>query len=120
MLLAEDNALVADVMRARLEKHVGPVTHAANGREALDLALQMQPDLLITDLFMPEIDGDELIRTLRERGYTRPIIGISAAVVGHDLDRFRAAGASAIMQKPLDTQQLKQCLEQLLPKDAAG
>ena len=120
VLLAEDNALVADVMRARLEKHVGPVTHAANGREALDLALQMQPDLLITDLFMPEIDGDELIRTLRERGYTRPIIGISAAVVGHDLDRFRAAGASAIMQKPLDTQQLKQCLEQLLRKDAAG
>lgn len=101
-VLAEDNSLVAEVMKARLEKQLGPVRVASNGREALALVAAEQPDVLITDLFMPELDGDDLVRRLRQQGYDRPIVGLTAAVVGEEMDRFRAAGANVVMSKPLD------------------
>ena len=101
-VLAEDNSLVAEVMKARLEKQLGHVRVASNGREALDLSAQHQPDVVITDLFMPELDGDDLVRRLRQQGYMRPIVGLTAAVVGEEMDRFRRAGANVVMGKPLD------------------
>ena len=68
MVLAEDNALVADVTRARLERLRATVRVAPDGRAALAMIAERQPDLVITDLFMPELDGDDLIRRLRQQG----------------------------------------------------
>jgi CheY-like chemotaxis protein len=102
IILAEDNQLVADVTQARLLNFVGKVEVAQNGREALDQIIANPPDMVITDLFMPEMDGDELIRTLRARGYTKPIIGLTAAVVGDEMEQLRQAGADHAMSKPID------------------
>ncbi|NCW68540.1 MAG: response regulator [Marivivens sp.] len=102
VLLAEDNALVAEVTSARLRKFMGRVEVVGSGREALDLIAQDPPDVVVTDLFMPEMSGDELTRTLRTNGFTKPIIGLTAAVVGDDMRQFEKAGASTVMTKPLD------------------
>lgn len=102
VLLAEDNALVADVTRARLEKLGMRVRLARNGREALSMVADRKPDMIITDLFMPELDGDDLVRRLRADGYNRPIVGMTAAVVGEEMDRFQQAGTNVVMRKPLD------------------
>lgn len=102
VLLAEDNALVAEVTSARLRKFMGRVEVVGSGREALDLIAQDPPDVVVTDLFMPEMSGDELTRTLRANGFTKPIIGLTAAVVGDDMRQFEKAGASTVMTKPLD------------------
>lgn len=115
VVLAEDNALVAEITRARLEKINAVVHHAADGRAALQLALAIQPDVVITDLFMPEMDGDDLIRALRAAGLDRPIIGVTAAVVGEEMDRFRRAGASVVMRKPLDFERLRGYLRDGFP-----
>jgi signal transduction histidine kinase len=115
VLLAEDNVLVAEITRARLEKINAVVHHAADGRAALQLALAIQPDVIITDLFMPEMDGDDLIRALREAGLQRPVVGVTAAVVGEEMDRFRRAGANVVMRKPLDFEQLRGYLRDGFP-----
>lgn len=117
-VLAEDNTLVAEVMKARLEKQLGQVRVATNGREALALIAQEQPDVVITDLFMPELDGDDLVRRLRQQGYQRPIIGLTAAVVGEEMDRFREAGANVVMRKPLDFKALGSYLADGFPPAA--
>lgn len=119
VVLAEDNALVAEITKARLERIRGKVRVAANGREALELVAEEQPDIVITDLFMPELDGDELARRLRAGGYDRPIIGLTAAVVGEEMDRFRQAGVNAIMTKPLEFDRLSRFLTDGFP-DIAG
>ncbi len=107
VLLAEDNALVAEVTLAKLSRFVGRVDVVSNGYEALDKIAERCPDLLITDLFMPEMDGDDLIRRLRSRQSNLPIIGLTAAVVGDDIERLRQAGADQVMAKPLDMRALR-------------
>lgn len=115
VVLAEDNALVADVTKARLERLRASVRVAPDGRAALTMIAEKQPDLVITDLFMPELDGDDLIRRLRQQGYTRPIIGLTAAVVGEEMDRFHKAGANLVMQKPLDFKELIRLMREGFP-----
>ncbi len=115
VVLAEDNALVADVTRARLERLNATVRVAENGMAALALVRKSQPDIVITDLFMPELDGDDLVRRLRQQGYTRPIVGLTAAVVGEEMQRFKAAGANVVMQKPLDFTELLRLLREGFP-----
>lgn len=51
---------------------------------------------------MPEMDGDELIRQLRNLALTIPVVGLTAAMVGDYLNRLRAAGTTHVMTKPLD------------------
>lgn len=115
VVLAEDNALVAEVTKARLERLGAAVRVAENGRTALALVKEQQPDVLITDLFMPELDGDDLIRRLRQQGFSRPVVGLTAAVVGEEMTRFKAAGANVVMQKPLDFAELTRLLREGFP-----
>ena len=111
VLLAEDNELVAEITQARLRRVFGRVDCVANGRAALEELRREPRDVLVTDLFMPEMEGDVLVRHLREAGVTIPIYGLTAAVVGDDMHRFEVAGASKVMAKPL---QIDQMLEHLM------
>ena len=107
VLFVEDNNLVAEVTLPRLEKMFGTIFYAANGAEALAQVKSNPPDLIITDLFMPEMTGDELTRVLRLDGFEKPIIGLTAAVVGDDQRVFLDAGASIVLSKPLEANELK-------------
>jgi two-component system, sensor histidine kinase len=113
VLLAEDNALVAEVTLAKLSRFVGRVELACNGAEALAKIAVDPPDLLITDLFMPEMAGDVLTAALRAAGNPLPIIGLTAAAVGDDINRFEDAGATAVMVKPLDIPAIREVIEDI-------
>lgn len=112
VLLVEDNALVAEVTKLRLDRLFGRVSVISNGDDALQAALQDPPDVLITDLFMPKLAGDMLIRQLKSRGQQFAMIGLTAAAVGDDMDRFNSAGADLVMTKPLDSGKLLEFLAQ--------
>ena len=116
VLLAEDNALVAEVTMAKLSRFVGRVELACNGVEALAKIAADPPDLLITDLFMPEMAGDALTTALRAAGNTMPIVGLTAAAVGDDIHRFEDAGASAVMVKPLDITAIREVIEDIFQR----
>lgn len=120
ILLAEDNKLVAEVTHAQLSRFVGRVDVVENGHEALERIATARPDILITDLFMPEMDGDELVKALRARGETIPVIGLTAAVVGDDMERFHTVGVHTVMSKPIDMATLRrEILTLLSPSESA-
>ena len=101
VLLAEDNKVIAELTKTQLKKAGARVVHAVNGREAMREVRDQLFDLVLTDLFMPEMNGDELTRRLRNSGYHGPIVGVTAASVGDEMDTMKKAGADFVLPKPL-------------------
>jgi CheY-like chemotaxis protein len=89
---------------------------AANGREALEQAVALRPDLIVMDLIMAQMHGLEAIRSLRQRPYFSevPIIAISASVSEQDAWKSVQAGADAFLPKPIDLAQLQVQIARLL------
>ncbi len=83
------------------------IAEAENGREALKQLEQFQPDLVITDIVMPEMDGYELVRTIRE-SYSQdlPVIASSASVSLAHRTLAIAAGCNDFIEKPVDLEKL--------------
>ncbi len=77
ILLAEDELLVSRLLQRYLQSIGFEVVAAANGREALDLYRTEAPDLLVSDIDMPEMDGLELLSSIRETDRTLPAILVS-------------------------------------------
>ena len=107
VLIVEDNGDVALYIAAQLRQRYEVYT-APNGYEALLLAEELRPDLIITDLMMPEMDGYELCNRVRNAELLChiPIVVVSAR--GGDDDRLRALenGADAYLQKPFNAEEL--------------
>lgn len=107
VLVAEDNLDVAEYIRALLQKHYD--VHIVNdGCEALLLAEDLNPDLIITDIMMPEMDGYELCNQIRNSDFLCHIPIIVVTARSEDSDRIRGIeeGADAYLQKPFNPAEL--------------
>ncbi len=102
VLYAEDSPVLRMTTVKQLQTKGARVLVATDGREALEIADNQPFDLVITDIFMPNVDGYGVTSGIRERGFDCPIIGVTAAVVGDETDRLIACGANAALAKPLD------------------
>lgn len=105
ILVVDDEAQITRVLRAALQSNGYEVSVARNGVEAIGLYLESQPDLVITDLSMPEMDGVELTREIRQRAST-PIIVVS--VRNQESAKIQALdeGADDYITKPFGIQEL--------------
>jgi two-component system KDP operon response regulator KdpE len=105
VLLIEDEARMRKFVRISLESHGYRVIEAAGGEEGLDLASANTPELVVLDLGLPEIDGFEVTRRLREWS-TVPVIVLSAR--GQEQDKVRAlnGGADDYLTKPFGAEEL--------------
>ncbi|MEH1838091.1 MAG: ATP-binding protein [Nostoc sp.] len=92
------------------------VVEASNGKEGLEIAIALKPDLIITDLLMPEMDGFELIEHLRHTPEIQnvKIIVSSASVFEADKHRSLQAGGNAFLSKPIHVDELLDQLKQYL------
>ena len=117
ILIAEDHPDSRDALRALLEAFGYQTAVAVNGREAIELALAEKPDLILMDIMMPELDGFEATRILRDHDQTRtiPIIAVTAMEGAHQL--ALQAGASDFLRKPIDTRILLDKIRQLLGRN---
>jgi len=93
-----------------LTKAGAEVMVASNGQQALEAYSEASPDIVITDAMMPEMDGYELCERMRECGYEGPIIAVTAATIGDERERLIAAGADAVLSKPMNIDELKLAL----------
>ena len=102
ILIAEDHLDSRDALRALLEAFGYQVVVAVNGRQAVDVALAQAPDLILMDIMMPELDGFEATRELRQHARTAqtPIIAVTAMEGAHQL--ALQAGANDYVRKPID------------------
>jgi CheY-like chemotaxis protein len=106
ILVAEDHLDSRDALRALLEAFGYHVIEAVNGREAIRLAIERRPDVILMDIMMPELDGFEATRELRRHAQTRgiPIIAVTAMEGAHQL--ALQAGANDYVRKPVDIRRL--------------
>ena len=105
ILLVEDNTINRILVTVMLEKHGHFLIHAANGREALEMIARENFDLIFMDVQMPEMDGFEATRRIREAeqatGRRTPIVAITAYALTGDRARCLAAGMDDYLSKPL-------------------
>jgi len=103
IMLVEDDRILRKTTTRLLEKNFNvQVITAADGNQALELLKNESVELILTDYFMPNLDGRELIRALREQGRMLPIIALTAATIGQEQDELKDAGADVVLPKPLD------------------
>jgi len=113
-LIVDDDFRVAALHRAYVEKVPGfsVVAEAGTGAEALRLIAQSKPDLLLLDIYLPDISGLEVMRTIRESGASRvDVIAITAA---NDVDTLRSAlqgGVVHYLVKPFQFNAFREKLE---------
>ncbi|WP_057913324.1 response regulator transcription factor [Peribacillus muralis] len=99
ILIADDEKEIADLIAILLEKEGYHVMTASDGQEALDVTETQTVDLLILDIMMPEMDGYEVIRHIRER-HNMPVIFLSAKTSDFDKVHGLVIGADDYMTKP--------------------
>jgi len=104
ILLVEDAPFLRHAFGRLLRLHGFKVMEAVNGLEALERINDFQPDLIVTDLMMPVMDGVEMIRRLREDPRTAdlPILALTADPSRKTEERARQAGAADYLTKPVD------------------
>jgi DNA-binding NarL/FixJ family response regulator len=108
LLLIDDDFSLVLLLKDYLEFHGYQVTAVNNGLQALDALEKAIPDMIICDVMMPEVDGYEFLKNLRDRrdiGWI-PVLFLSA--LGQSLDRIKGLnlGANAYMNKPFEPEEL--------------
>lgn len=115
MLIVDDNIPAADGL-AKLMNRIGVQAEARySGREALKIAHPAVYDMILLDIGMPEMDGYELVKLLRERGIRSPIVALSGYGLSDDKRKAREAGFTAHLTKPVGLQELRDLLASLCP-----
>lgn len=88
---------------ARLLTSLGlEVLSAKNGREAVELCLKNKPKLILMDIQMPEMDGIEAFKVLRQKGCASPIVALTANAMSHEVDKYLALGFDGHLKKPIE------------------
>ena len=108
VLLVEDTDDLRHLFARVLKARGFEVRAAADGHEALACLAEFVPDVVVTDLMMPRLDGVELIRRLRAMPATAdvPIVAMTAATTSEAVHEVHQAGVADLLAKPLDSQTL--------------
>jgi CheY-like chemotaxis protein len=100
VLVADDNDVAQRLCRRVLEKAGYKVLIAADGLQAVEVAMSQRPAMILMDVAMPGIDGIEAMKRIKAQIPNQPIVIASAHSMASDRERFLAAGADDILSKP--------------------
>ena len=117
MLVVDDDPDLLQSLRVLLEAYDYTVIMAANAAAAIAAVSELKPDVVLTDIYMPDADGFELINTLRQHNVTVPVIAMSGGgrVGGYDnLSIATHLGAAAVIDKPFSNTSLIDTIERVL------
>ncbi len=120
-LIAEDNPVNRELLRELLEVRGYEVEEACDGEEALEMIERTQPNILLLDLNMPNLDGFGVVRRVREnpRLTDLPVLAVTAYAMRGDREKVLDAGFDGYLSKPISAVSLGEELERLLGLRAA-
>ncbi|WP_280948933.1 MULTISPECIES: response regulator [unclassified Mesorhizobium] len=103
VMIVEDNELNMKLFRDLIEASGYETVRTRNGLEALDLARQHRPDLILMDIQLPEVSGLEVTKWLKEDDelHVIPVIAVTAFAMKGDEERIRQGGCEAYISKPI-------------------
>jgi DNA-binding NarL/FixJ family response regulator len=114
VLIADDEPLFVETVEALLsgDERVEVVGTAGNGKQAVELATALMPDVTLMDISMPILDGIEATRRIRERFPNACVLVLTGSSISADVDRARQAGVAAFLTKDrLGTQLVNAIIE---------
>lgn len=117
VLLVEDNDMNLDMLSRRLQRRGFDVLTAVDGEEAIRIARERLPHIVLMDMSLPVLDGWEATRRLKADPATRhiPVIALTAHALPAERDRALEAGCNAFETKPIDFPRLLSVIESLKP-----
>ena len=103
VLIVEDNELNMKLFHDLLDAHGYKTLQTRNGMEALSLAREHRPDLILMDIQLPEVSGLEVTKWLKEDDQLRkiPVVAVTAFAMKGDEERIREGGCEAYLSKPI-------------------
>ncbi len=114
ILLADDDPLVHTLIKIVLEDSKAIVTSVDNGAKAVTAMYAGKFDLVLIDMHMPEMNGIDATRGIRESNTNTPIIALTADIISDGKKEVLAAGANAVVSKPIDWRQLQNEINRLV------
>ena len=122
ILVAEDERDIRELVMFTLQFAGHKVTQAQNGEIAVELAQQVLPDLILTDVRMPKMTGYEVCRALKEIESVKhiPVVILSAKGQDDEIETGKAAGAIDYILKPFGMAELQQRVNEILSKIGAS
>jgi two-component system cell cycle response regulator DivK len=116
ILVVEDSKDTRNVLSFSLTRNGYKVVTAANGKEAVEVALSVRPDLILMDLNMPQMDGLEATEHIREHDELRkvPILAVTAYDTYGMKEAALEAGCNGYIKKPIDFKRLDNILRRIL------
>jgi DNA-binding response OmpR family regulator len=102
ILVVDDDQMTTDLVKTFLEKHGFEVVIASDGEEALEIAHEQVPNLILLDVMLPTIDGFEVCKRLKDHATLKntPILMFTAKGLSSDVERGDVAGADEYIVKP--------------------
>lgn len=116
ILIADDKATSRELIRVALDGCRYTITEASDGKQALERAREVAPDLIILDLHMPVVDGFGVVAELRRDDdfASIPVMALTASAMRGDRQRAIAAGFDSYVTKPIPLPSLRAEIERLL------
>lgn len=116
ILIVEDNPQNVRLLKMALRAKGYTLLEAADGEEALDMAINNRPDLIIMDIQLPKVNGVEVTKKLRQMSDFKqtPIIAVTAYAMKGDEEKIMKAGCDAYVPKPINTRQLPEIVAKML------
>ncbi|HEX9880028.1 MAG TPA: response regulator [Candidatus Binatia bacterium] len=114
ILIVDDNHELLDILQQGLKNYTLMV--AEDGKEAVEQAFTLQPDLILMDVMMPEMDGPAAIRLIRQnpKTWSIPILAISAGITTSVPEECARIGCDDYVAKPFSFMKLRSRIERLL------
>ncbi|MCB1416550.1 MAG: response regulator [Phyllobacteriaceae bacterium] len=119
VMIVEDNELNMKLFNDLLEAKGYSTIQTRNGMEALELARQHKPDLILMDIQLPEVSGLEVTKWLKEENelHAIPVIAVTAFAMKGDEERIRQGGCEAYISKPISVNTFLATIETYLNRD---
>ncbi len=109
-MVVEDEGVANELLSSTFKNFFSEVSSAFNGKEALEMFDRLKPDIIFVDIVMPEMDGIELSRKIREMNPNQIIIVISASNDIQKISESIEIGVNSFIQKPIDTKKIIELL----------
>ena len=121
VLIVEDNELNMKLFRDLLEAHGYATVQTREGLQALDLAREHRPDLILMDIQLPEVSGLEITKWLKDDEELKsiPVIAVTAFAMKGDEQKIREGGCEAYIAKPISVAHFVEMVQRFIGRAAA-
>jgi CheY-like chemotaxis protein len=113
ILIVDDAAFSRRMIKKYLQTDGYSILEATNGKEGLEMVVDHQPDGILTDLLMPDLNGFEFLEALQNKGFNIPVAVVSADIQDSSRQRALELGATGFVNKPPKQEELLQIVRQL-------